>query len=378
MDKASLERYWGSLPAWEREKFAEKFEYSGFIGEGKFARHLLNTGRVGEFYTMLGKHMRAHSGWRVFNPLATKEDIEYCFRILLGRFPSEQEIEGHFSRVGAPLNDVVSSFLGSHEFWRRGLHAPAVQDVALVKGDGFSLYVNPQDLATGKDIARGVVYEPHVTEAMKAVLRKGNYFVDIGANVGYFSMLGASLVGAGGAVDAIEPNPDNIKLLKASALENRFENINLVQAALSDRVEVLALHRDNSNGAVGVVPTDAVGRVLASETVQALRFDDIVRNGRPVDVIKIDVEGFEYRALKGAERTIREHKPAILSEFTPLSMETMSGCSPTFYLDWLRGFGYSIAVLAKGKGMKKPESNRVIMDHFGAAGVDHIDIIAWQ
>ncbi len=68
-------------------------------------------------------------------------------------------------------------------------------------------------------------YEPHVTNLVKGILKEGGVFLDVGANIGYFTMLAASLVKANGKVIAIEPNPQNLQLIYSSLLENHLSNV---------------------------------------------------------------------------------------------------------------------------------------------------------
>ena len=85
---------------------------------------------------------------------------------------------------------------------------------------------------------------------MRQVLGAGGTFVDAGANIGWFSLLGASLVGPTGHVVAIEPNPLNVALLRQSARDNGFDNVDVMVVALSDEGGVVALETDGSNGRV--------------------------------------------------------------------------------------------------------------------------------
>src|SRR4051794_18040117 len=155
--------------------------------------------------------LRAEPNWirRAHTTAATHEDIFYCFRLLLGRVPHAEEWPGHSSRAGQDLENVVSSYLTSREFADRGLLDKTYQDhLELVHLPGFSLFASKEDLAVGCHVVSGGSYEPAVSAVLERYVRPGMAVVDIGANVGYLTMLLASLVGSSGIVIAIEPNPE--------------------------------------------------------------------------------------------------------------------------------------------------------------------------
>src|SRR5215470_14352271 len=162
---------------------------------------------------------------------ATKTDLLYCFRLLLGRLPGEAEWSLHQRWVGQPLKDVVTLYLQSLEFTNRRLLKPPLLDLQIVDLPRFRMYVAPTDLAVGKNILACQTYEPPVTRAVERVLRSGMVFVDVGANVGYFSLLGASLVNTTGKVFAFEPSETNVKTLHLSAVLNGFQNIQVFPLA---------------------------------------------------------------------------------------------------------------------------------------------------
>ena len=110
------------------------------------------------------------------------------------------------------------------------------------------------DYAVGHTIARTGNYAGEVSAALREQLAAGATFVDIGANIGWFSLLAASVVGPAGRVIAIEPNPNNVALLQHSAKDNSFDNIEVLPVAIADRAGAVALETDGSNGRV--IPID--------------------------------------------------------------------------------------------------------------------------
>ena len=279
-------------------------------------------------------------------------------------------------RVGEALPGVVASYLNSLEFTRRGLIGPTrIGEVETTETDGFTIYTARDDAAVGRHVqARN--YEREVTAVFRRVLRPGMRIVDIGANIGYFSMLAATLVGAAGTVLAIEPNPRNVRLLEASRRANRFAQMRVLQLAAGRESGLLVLNTSHSNGTTSDLP-DAVESLLDAETVPCMRLDALLDPDARLDFIKVDVEGAEYNALLGGEAAIRRCRPAIVSEFSPSLLPGISGISGAGYLDWLIGLGYDLAVIEPDGSLAAAGGDRgKVLQGFAARGTDHIDIMA--
>ena len=181
---------------------------------------------------------------------------------------------------------------------------------------GYDMLLDLSDVIQ-RDIYSGV-YEPFETEWLKRLLRPGMTFVDVGANVGYYTWLAARLVGPTGRVVAFEPGPYAFERLQRVVENNGIENVECQQFAVSDRAGTAPLYvppiaEGNYNPSLtpympGMVPVE----------VPVDRFDDLVarlRVGR-VDVMKVDVEGHELSVFRGAAGAIREGRIAnLLCEF---------------------------------------------------------------
>lgn len=307
---------------------------------------------------------------------ATEDDIYYCFRLILGREPNPEEISGHYAKAGQNLAAVVGTYLNSLEFANRkliGARRDASQTLAQI--GKVALLVDSTDEDVGKHILAGR-YEPHVTAVFESTLRPGMRVVDIGANIGYFSMLAASLVGADGSVVAFEPNPGNARMLEFSRRKNGFGNLRLYQTAASDEDGILVLNATYSNGTTSQ-PSDDIEALLAACTVPCLKPDNVLLQGNRVDFVKIDVEGAEYRALKGSEAVLRRDRPTIVSEFSPNAMPGISGVDGAAYLRFLMDIGYTIEVLAgDGSRLACGRDIEQVMNAYTRSGVDHIDFVA--
>jgi len=315
--------------------------------------------------------------WKIPQGPATPEDIYYAFRLLLGRAPNREEWDGHVGQAGSDLNAVVRSYLSSLEFARRQdmlLSHRLSERVSLAKLKGFSIYVQEEDAAVGQHV-RQDRYEPNVTAVFRDRVRPGMHVLDIGANIGYFTMLSASLVGSSGSVTAIEPNPESAKLMEASRRANSFDNVSVLQVAAGREMGLLVLHGNYSNAMTSAAPDEA-SELVRSTTVPSFKVDDLIPKSKKIDFVKIDVEGAEYNALRGASELIRRCHPTIVSEFSPQTMPGISGVDGRQYLRFLLDFGYKISVIemdgtltACGTDIEK------VMTAYTSSGVDHIDIL---
>ncbi|HEV8656054.1 MAG TPA: FkbM family methyltransferase [Candidatus Limnocylindria bacterium] len=230
------------------------------------------------------------------------------------------------------------------------------------------------DTAVSEHVKRDA-YEPNVTAVFRGRLRPGMHVLDIGANIGWYTMLAASLVRSSGSVTAIEPNPESAKLLEASRRVNSFDNVMVLQVAAGRELGLLVLHGSYSEAMTSAAPDDAAA-LTNSTTVPSFKVDDLVPRTKNIDLVKIDVQGAEYNALLGASELIRRCHPTIVSEFSPTMMPGMSGVDGRQYLRFLLDFGYKIAVIESEGALRDcGTDSEKVMEAYRSSGVDHIDIL---
>lgn len=160
------------------------------------------------------------------------------------------------------------------------------------------------------------VFEPHETHIVRANLRTGMTFLDVGANVGYYTAVAASMVGKSGRVFAFEPSPYAFERLRSMVARSGFSHVTATQCGLSDvpgKVN-LYLGRDSHNHTPTMVAHE--NSDATTVTVETLdNMSDVLGIGH-VDLLKIDVEGYESRVLAGATRLLASGRiRSILCEF---------------------------------------------------------------
>jgi FkbM family methyltransferase len=228
-------------------------------------------------------------------------------------------------------------------------------DVAYAQFPGFELAVDQKDVSVSVPLLRGE-YEPHLFKFFRETLRPGMVFVDVGANVGFYSMLAAAQVGETGRVFSFEPNPENCRLIKLSVARNRFETVAVFPTALGSQsgASVFSTHI-GSNG--GLMPDTEESLANPNCVVVPIsKLEEVIRER--IDIVKIDVEGAEGLVLQGAKTLIEEHKPIITSEFSLEMLARVSGMSGKAYLDYFSESGYRAYLCERGSG-----ELREIVDH---------------
>lgn len=306
-----------------------------------------------------------------YNEKAAIEDIHFCFRLLLGRNAHREEWAGHSSRAGDPLKDVVRSYLSSGEFKGRNLLARDMPANIVRRHNGrFEVFADPDDPVIGGPVLANA-YEPVVTGMVEQILKPGDIFVDVGANLGYFTLLAAPIVGDEGHVYAVEPNDLNVKLLESSIRANGFENVSVMQVAAAERIETLLLHSTIGNGTTSAMREH---ELFTGTSIPGIPLD-IMLSGRkkPITLIKIDVEGFEYRALRGAEAVMSQDRPHIIFEFSAGGIDGIGGEQ---FLRWLADRGYRFSNLSSAADKDRIDEIGGIMNAFERNMIDHLDVLA--
>jgi FkbM family methyltransferase len=322
---------------------------------------------------------------------ATLDDVVGCYCLLLGRSPDEGGLGHYRSRLEAgtlSVAQLVDEFLGSAEFARAyaARHGQGASTQVVETVEGFRLHLDPLDHAIGYSLSLSGSYEPEVTATVKALLRPGSTFVDVGANIGWYSLLAAGLVGPTGRVVAVEPNPANVALLEAGAKDNGLTNITALTMAVADAPGVLALETDGSNGRIIPVPGPPAQPVRASYVVAAQSLDSVLAQCQVsrVHLVKLDVEGAEPLVLKGAQQVLARDQPVLVSEFYPLALDLAPWGGAVEFLAMLRELGYRLSVIGpgtaqavhRGQEAVPGQSDEVILEAAGQGGRDHVDLLA--
>jgi len=303
------------------------------------------------------------------SPIITEKKIHAVYEDILARSPSSDEI-AHWITGGGKTYRIRKELQESYELWQRNNNKFRV----LVSLPEFKIYAMQNDIAVGASIIHSKSFEPHVGNAIRQNLKPGDVFLDLGANIGFFSLLAASIVKDSGKVISVEPNMQNLQLLYASILENNFTNIKVFPFAASDHSQILKLTSFGSNGLVGAPEKDQ----LNSQFLPSVRIDELLQNEEKINLIKLDIEGYEPLAFKGMDKILKKHNPVIISEFSPWHIEHRSQITPKEYLKQLSQNDYTLNIIEPSGDIISNVGIDFIMSYWLKFNNDkvHLDLIA--
>lgn len=228
--------------------------------------------------------------------------------------------------------------------WWGYRYKPAPRAVKL--RSGASIFVNPRDYLQLLIYYIGA-FEPHCLPYLKGCVTRGGTIIDVGANIGFYTLESALAVGPSGRVISIEAAPPHVETLRQNIKLNGLKNISLIEVAVGEAKgsAMLALPRGDNLGMF------TLGSVNSEETylVDLRPIDDVLAEQRvqSVDLIKMDIEGSEYRALCGAKKTLLLHKPALLIELNEVALN-QCGSSTQAVKELLREAGYRGWLINRG------------------------------
>lgn len=245
---------------------------------------------------------------------------EWAGRMLL-RAPAPLRLLRNAPLIGGMIHRFSHSVVPTDEkVWTQVESGPA---------KGIWLRLNPR---TGRQYLRGEG-EAATQDALVARLRPGMTFYDLGANIGFFSLLAARLVGASGRVFSFEPDGEVAARLRENVGRNGFQNVAVTEAGVWSRsgmFDFAAADSASPDHGTGKFVLDGSGR-----PTRCVSIDDFARMAPPPDAVKCDVEGAEVEVLRGAVETLRAHRPWVLCE-------THSAAADRDSRAILDGFGYVI------------------------------------
>jgi FkbM family methyltransferase len=309
---------------------------------------------------------------------ASASDVRYAYRLLFGREPDAEGWQGHRRTIAQheiSAFDFARLLMESGEFHARNAAARPLVEVRL---DGFSVFVRSEDRDIGREIRETRSYEPHVVAQLRRLLNAGDVFVDVGANIGYFTQLAASVVGATGRVVAIEPLDKNVQLILRSIDRNGFSHVDVHACAISDRIGIVSMLTDaaTSNGQA------AAGARPAAALAQTRTLDELARSLARVDVVKIDIEGFELAAWRGFREGLARHRPHVLTEFHPHCMTRFASADPGDYLAELFAYSRTVDVIHTHAEAERCVDAQAVIRAWeafdrtqGGDGTSHLDLL---
>ncbi len=268
-------------------------------------------------------------------------DAFFMYRLLLGRTPSQEEINYLSWKVETcTRRELLRELLASREYGRGVPLLPAGQ-FWMADLEKFRLWFDTTDVEMGAKMAMGT-YEPEVARTISEHVKEGMTAVDVGAQCGYYSLLLASKVGSRGQVLAIEARPTSVGLIKKNVEENQLgTTVQVLHMAASDRPGVLDMFETSGMFVAGHEEGKPSCRVNCAPL-------DEILDGKRVDFLKIDVEGHEPKVLVGLNKTIARCKPKLLIELNEYWLQRNSSVSSADVLRSLEASGFGLWLVDTG------------------------------
>ena len=303
------------------------------------------------------------SWWRNSAPnhkILNRKDLTLLYNVLLNRDPDPGGIKTYMQHIEEnniiKLNAIAAMIIDSHEF--RSIHG-------LEKKGTFSEYhrlawTNYRDLSyegvrsklpasdfTAGDLSSTGVYEPYVSDHMFKNLAKVSCFVDIGANLGLFALPIAVKLGPQGHVYAFEASQRNSNLLQQNIWLNNIENITVYPVGVGDTNGAVFSDADLTTSNVTLF--DAPIKSSHVDVVPIVTLDSFWDPQKKIDMIKIDIEGFEYKFFLGAKECIKKWHPSIYMEYSDVFQQRGSGVNGKLLLSMLLDLDYRSTILHRTK-----------------------------
>lgn len=177
------------------------------------------------------------------------------------------------------------------------------------------MYLKLNDAGISRELTLSGVHEPIATRLLNQQIKSGMRVIEIGANIGYYALQEARLVGEGGEIIAIEPAPDNIVLLRKNIEANGIHNIRIYEGAIGNKNGTIELYLPPESNWSSIIPDKYAEHPCINVTIWKL--DSLLADIEQVDVIRMDIEGYEIEAIKGMLGILQKYKPRLIIEIHP-------------------------------------------------------------
>lgn len=251
------------------------------------------------------------------------------------------------------FNALKPKFFGVHKriFSRFHLFRGVVQTINY---NGFQLTLHIDDWIQ-ENIYFLEAYEKAELKAVSYLLKPGDVFLDLGANLGLYSLHASRIVGSSGKVISFEPFSINFNALQEHVTTNKLSNVQLEKLAVGEEPGTITLYHNENEDNLGMVTANYIENATREE-VKIVSIDAYLK-AKPiqkVDFIKIDIEGFEYPTLLGMKSTLTAYMPSILVEILD---DSKSSQNSQKVMDYLMGFGYKRYFINDNGELSKTEEN---------------------
>ena len=288
------------------------------------------------------------------------------------------------------MRDTLFGFIAAHfpterisdsrllaALWRVFYFGLAPRNPFVMRTRLYSLIAHPQKGTLTRAVIRRGHWEPEETEAFIACLTPGAFVMDVGANFGHYSMVASGIVGPDGRVVAFEPHGATFKLLAENCALQRHSNITPVRAGVAAENGEMTLTGDSVNPGGHSFAAENVYGTGATESVPVHGLDSYLADhgeGRKLDLIKIDVQGFEGQVIRGAKATIERDRPTIFLEVSPVPMQN-AGEDYRDLLNFFDQTGYAVHLIHETHGTLERVSYVEAEKRLSNPAIEYLDCV---
>lgn len=291
---------------------------------------------------------------------------------------------GKFKKLFQYAKGAIKILFSSSPYSHLKKMAAAHHVIRFLHQYNFSIVVNTNDPAIARPILLTQCYEPNVTRVLLRHLRPDTRFLDVGANIGYFSLLVASHCPKGKIV-SFEPDPENFRLFKTSIAYNQFEKtITAYPFAVSDSPGTLILSDLGNKANTGARFTGKSEKDLAAfihgpqpdfREVRSISIDTFLSQEH-FDLVKVDIEGHDLHAFRGMSKMLERDHPIIIAEFAPGNLVNIGQIDPPSFLSFFTTLGYHLHVIDEaGQTIHFDRNVNSIMEYQKSSGIHHLDLL---
>lgn len=303
--------------------------------------------------------------------------IDQLYASVLGRGADPVGYDFYVSEVTSgrlSIRNVAQAIVASEEFAEVFGYRPPKSVTVISDGNVFIL---PPSSVLEHELASPQGYEPWVLPYFCDMCQEGMTVLDIGASWGAFTLPASRRVGDRGRVFAIEASARNCKILQNNIWENGLTNVEVLPFGVSDGVGAAVAIGNYAENNATVRPLGSRINLNSPEfsIVPLIPIDVLLPRLGKVDLVKIDIEGMEYRALMGGMALFRANKPIIFLEYSPAFQQAGSGVEGRYLLILLHMLGYQLEILHRNRDREllDRDSMAKTIDLIDAAWKRHVD-----
>lgn len=260
--------------------------------------------------------------------------------------------------LGYP-SELITQYLAELVIFRKisrfiNLHFSPRRDIS-IKVHDHKMYSSSLDRIFALCLWKFSAMESFETKLLRGITKPGMTVFDIGANIGYYTLILADLVGERGKVYAFEPDPENYRLLVKNIEANKYNNIIPIQKAVSNKTEKIKLFLSEEHKGNHKIYDSGEGR--KSIEIEAITLDQFTKENKiNPDIIKMDIEGSEPLAFLGMKNLLKHNKDIkIISEFFPhIIRKCRSSNPPEEFISFLESQGFRVNVINEKENKLDP------------------------